>query len=65
MLETNFTGDLTKIVTSIMLYNPYKNINFYLPYMSNAQDSFLKCTKYYLCNFLKETFIQKNGYLLY
>ena len=48
-----------------MLYSSCKNINPHSPYMSNAQDDPLKCTKCYPRNFLKKTSIQDNGYPLY
>lgn len=36
ILETDFTKKFTKILISIILYSPCKNINFYLLYMNNA-----------------------------
>lgn len=48
-----------------MIYSLCKEINFYSPCMTNTQDVFLRCIKYYPYNFLQETFIQKNGYQLY
>ena len=35
-LKTNFAGDLTRIVTSVMLYGLYGNINLYSLYMSGT-----------------------------
>ena len=64
-METDPTGDLTRVVTSIMLYGPYGNINLHSLCMSGARDGPPKCIKRYPRNFLKETSIQENGYLLY
>lgn len=36
ILETNSTKKLIRIVTSVMLYGFYRNINPYSPYMNNA-----------------------------
>lgn len=55
--ETDPSGNFTRIVTSIMLYGPCENINPHFLYMSNAKDIPLKCTKYYYCEFFKETTI--------
>ena len=63
--ETDPNGELTRIVTSVMLYGLSGDVNPHLPYMSSVRDGPAKCTKCYLCNFLEETSIQENGYLLY
>lgn len=57
ILKTDLTGELTKIVISIMFYGFYKNINPYLSYISNIEDNSSKYTKRYFCNFFEETFI--------
>lgn len=64
-LDTNPIGELIRILTSVMLYGLYKDINLHSTYMSNIQDSLSKYTKHYLCNFFEETFIQENGYPIY
>lgn len=64
-VESDPTAHLTRIITLVMIYGLCEEINFYSPYMTNTQDNFLRCIKYYLYNFLEETFIQKNGYQLY
>lgn len=64
-LETNPTGKLIKIITSIMFYCPCRNINLYSPCISNAQDDLPKYIKCYPCNFLEETSIHKISYSLY
>lgn len=52
-------GEFTRIVTFIMLYNLYENINFHSFYISNTRDSLLKYTKYYSQNFLKKLLFKK------
>lgn len=63
--ETDPIGELTKIVTSVILHGPCGKINPNSPCMSNARDGLPKCTKHYPRSFLKETFIQENNYSLY
>lgn len=65
IIETDPTGKLIKILTSVILHGPYGKINPNSLYMSNAQDDLPRCTKQYPHNFFKETSIQENGYLLY
>lgn len=36
IIESDPTGELTKIVTLVMIYSLYDNMNFYLFCMSNA-----------------------------
>ena len=57
--KTDFNGELTKIVTSVMLHSPCGDINPHSPYISNVRNSPPKFTKHYSCNFLEETSIQK------
>ena len=64
-VESDPTGELTRIVTSVMLHGPCGEINSHSPCMSNARDGPPRCTKNYPCNFLEETSIQENGYPLY
>lgn len=65
IVESYPTGELLRVITSVMFHGLYEKINPYLLSMSNAQDGPLECTKYYLRNFLEEISIQENGYLLY
>lgn len=53
-METNSTGELTKIVTSIMFYGLYGEINHNSPCISNAQNSPPRCTKHYPRSFFEE-----------
>ena len=64
-IETGPNGELTRIVTSVILYGPCGDINSHSPCMSSARDGLPKCTKRYPCNFFEETSIQENGYPLY
>ena len=64
-VESDSTGELTRIVTSVMLHGPCGEVNSHSPCMSNAQDGPPRCTKNYPRNFLEETSIQENGYPLY
>lgn len=57
IVEIDLTDEFTRIVTSVMLYGPYGEINSHSPCMSNTQNDPLKCIKHYLCNFFKKTFI--------
>ena len=63
--ETDPNGELTRIVTSVMLHGLCENVNPHSTCMSNARDGPPKCTKRYPRNFLEETSIQENGYPLY
>ena len=63
--ETDPNGELTRIVTSVMLHGPCGDVNPHSPCMSSARDDPPKCTKRYPRNFLEETSIQENGYPLY
>ena len=63
--ETDPNGELTRIVTSVMLHGPCGDVNFYSLCMNSAQDGPPKCTKRYPRNFLEETSVQENGYPLY
>lgn len=65
IIKYNPVKELTRIVTSIMLYSLYGNINPYLFYISNTRDSLLKYIKRYLRNFLEETSIKEKNYLFY
>ena len=53
-VQANPTGELTKIVISIMLYSLCREVNPYSLCINNAWYISPRCTKYYLCNFLKE-----------
>lgn len=64
-IEVDPNGELTRIVTSVMLHGLCGKINPYSPYISNTQDGSPRCTKHYPCNFFEETSIQENGYPLY
>ena len=64
-VETDPNGELTRIVTLVMLHSPCGDVNSYSPFMSSTQDSYPKCTKRYPCNFFEETLVQKNSYPLY
>ena len=44
-------------MTLLILYDPCRDINLYLPCISCTQDSSPKYTKYYPCNFFEETSI--------
>lgn len=55
IIEIDPNVELTRIVISVILHGPDANINPHSLYMSSAQDSSLKCTKHYLCNFFEET----------
>lgn len=46
--ESDYTEELTKIVTLVMLYCPYGDINPHSPTMSNVTDGQPKYTKHYL-----------------
>lgn len=50
-VEFNFLNKLTRIVTTVILYGPYSEINSHSPYIIYAQDGFSKYTKHYFCNF--------------
>ena len=63
--ETDPNGELTRIVTLAILHSPCRDNNFHSSCMNNARDDCSKCTKCYSCNFLEETSIQENSYLLY
>lgn len=64
-IETDPTGELTGIMTSVMLPGPCEDINIHSPCLSGARDGPPKYTKRYPRNFLEETSIQENGYPLY
>lgn len=63
--ETDPSGEITRIVTTVMLHGPCGDINPHSPCMSNARDGSPKCTTRYPREFLEETTIQENGYPLY
>ena len=64
-VKSDPTGKLTRIITSVILHDPFRDINPHLPCMSNARDGSPNCTKHYPWDFLEETSNQENGYLLY
>lgn len=55
--KSNLTSELIEIITWVMLYDLYREINLYSSFISNAWDCLLKCAKYYLYNFLEKTSI--------
>lgn len=65
IIESDSTGELIKIVTSVILHDPYEKINSYLFCISNICDNPPRCTKNYFRNFLEKTSIQENSYLFY
>ena len=63
--ETDPHGELTRILTSVILHGSCGDVNPWSLCMSSARDGPLKCTKRYPRNFFEETSIQENGYLFY
>ena len=64
-VETNPTGELTRIMTLVMLHGLCGEINLHSLCMSNARDSPSRYKKHYPRNFLEETSVQENSYSLY
>ena len=45
-IKSDFIKEFIKIITLIMFYELYKNINSYLLYIKNTQDGPPKCIQY-------------------
>lgn len=56
-IKTNFTGEFTKIIASVIFYDSCGEANLYSFCINNAQNGFLRYTKNYSRNFFKKTLV--------
>lgn len=59
IIEINLTGELIKIMTSVILHDLYRKIDHNLPCIINSQDSPLRCKNIILAIFMKKLLFKK------